>query len=464
MITVKDLEYRSVQLPELGFPAEKPVVPEEVFRARLEKLRQGMAGRELDAVVIYADREHYGSFKFYTGVDPRFEEALLFIYQEGDVFCALGNECLNLAETARIPITGVLCQCLSLPNQPMDEFVSVEHTAKQCGIKHGMKIGLVDWKLMSSKHGKDFRAISGMPEYLVTGLAAAAGRREQLVNVTDMLIAAPDGLRCRIGAEAAAELEFGAASASESVLRMLEHVQPGMSEREIVSVIQTWGQPVSCHPYVVGGVNTRRGLISPSDHKVELGDELVVSVGLEGGLTCRHVALARDSSDVKGGEHFMENIAKPYIAACFNWLEMIGIGVSCGDIYTMIQTQFPKEKYGWSLNPGHMIGYEEWMCSPIYEGSEALIQSGMMFQLDIIPTDPEYCTPNVEDGLLIADESLRSRIQKLYPQVYQRMMARRAFAEEQLGLKLKPEVLPLSNCFGCYNPYALQKGMAIAIR
>lgn len=458
------MEYRAVQLPKLGFPAEKPVVPSEVFEARLEKLRQAMAARALDVVVIYADREHYGSFKFYTGVDPRFEEALLFVHQKDGVFCALGNECLNLAEIAKIPVTGVLCQCLSLPNQPMDQFVSVEHTAERCGIKPGMKIGLVDWKLMYAKHGENFRAMSGMPEYLVDGLAAAAGGRGQLVNVTDLLIAAPDGLRCCVEAEAVAELEFGAASASESVLQMLEHVQPGMSEREIVSVIQTWGQPVSCHPYVVGGVNTRRGLISPSDNKVELGDELVVSVGMEGGLTCRHVSLARNSGDVKGGEHFMENIVKPYMAACFNWIEMIGIGVSCGDIYDMIQSQLPKEQYGWSLNPGHMIGYEEWLCAPIYKSSQAVIRSGMMFQLDIIPTDPEYCTPNVEDGLLIADETLRMQIQKQYPQVYQRIMARRAFAEEQLGLKLKPEVLPLSNCFGCYNPYALQKGMAIAVR
>lgn len=464
MITVKDLEYRAVQLPRLGFPAEKPVVPREIFQARLEKLRQAMASRDLDAVVIYADREHYGSFKFYTGVDPRFEEALLFIYREGEVFCALGNECLNLTGTMKIPVIGVLCQCLSLPNQPMDQFVSVEHTAKQCGLKPGMKVGLVDWKLMYARHGENFRAMSGMPEYLVDGLAVAAGSRDQLVNATDLMVAAPDGLRCCIEAAAAAEFEFGAASASESVLRMLEHVQPGMSEREIVSVIQTWGQPVSCHPYVVGGANTRRGLISPSDNKVELGDELIVSVGLEGGLTCRHVALARDSRDVKGGEHFMEDIVKPYIAACFNWMEMIGIGVSCGDIYDMIQSQLPKEKYGWSLNPGHMIGYEEWLCAPIYKGSPAVIRSGMMFQLDIIPADPEYCTPNVEDGLLIADEALRTQIQEQYPQVYQRIMARRAFAKEQLGLKLKPEVLPLSNCFGCYNPYVLQRGMAIAVR
>lgn len=339
--------------------------------------KQDMADRGLDAVVIYADREHYGSFKFYTGADPRFEEALLFIYREGEVFCALGNECLNLTGTMKIPVTGVLCQCLSLPNQPMEQFVSVEHTAKQCGLKSGMRVGLVDWKLMYARHGENFRAMSGMPEYLVDGLAAAAGGRERLVNVTDMMVAAPDGLRCCIEAAAAAEFEFGAASASESVLRMLEYVRPGMSEREIVSVIQTWGQPVSCHPYVVGGANTRRGLISPSDYRVELGDELVVSVGLEGGLTCRHVALAR---------------------------------------------------------------------------------------LDIIPADPKYCTPNVEDGLLIADEALRTQLREQYPQVYQRIMARRAFAEVQLGLKLKPEVLPLSNCFGCYNPYVLQRGMAIAVR
>lgn len=43
-------------------------------------------------------------------------------------------------------------------------------------------------------------------------------------------------------------------------------------------------------------------------------------------------------------------------------------------------------------------------------------------------------------------------------------MARRAFAEEQIGIRLKPEVLPLSNCFAEFNPFALRRNMSIAVK
>ena len=43
-------------------------------------------------------------------------------------------------------------------------------------------------------------------------------------------------------------------------------------------------------------------------------------------------------------------------------------------------------------------------------------------------------------------------------------MARRRFAEEQIGLKLKPEVLPLANSFCEYRPFMLCRERAIAVR
>ena len=56
------------------------------------------------------------------------------------------------------------------------------------------------------------------------------------------------------------------------------------------------------------------------------------------------------------------------------------------------------------------------------------------------------------------------RLKELYPEVYERIMARRAFAEEQIGLKLKEDLLPLANSFANFNPYALKKGFAIKVK
>ena len=465
MFTAKDLDYRSVQTLELGMPKELPEVPSDVFQRRVTRLLEAMDKRQLDVTVIYADREHYGNFKFFTGFAPRFEEAVLFIHKDGSAFCALGNECLSLAGVSKIPLTGVLCQCFSLPNQPMDEFVSIEHTIAQCAVKAGMKVGAVDWKLMHEKHSSDFKSMSGMPAYIVDGLANVVGSRNLVVNATDMMIKAPDGLRCCAEADAIAEFEFGATCASQSTLDMLDNLRIGVSELELAGHCQSFGLPLSCHSYIVAGENTRKGLIPPSNYRVKLGDELVVSMGMEGGLTCRHVYVAKDGSDLKvNAEEYMEEVVKPYMATVFNWYETMGLGVRCGDIYDMVETQIPKAKHGWTLNPGHMVGYEEWMCSPFFAGSDAEIRSGMMFQMDIIPSSDVYSAPNAEDGVAIADEALREQLKELYPEVYARIMARRAFAEEQIGLKLKPELLPLANSFANFNPYALNKGWAIVAK
>lgn len=464
MYSSKDLELRDICPLELGYPKYKPEVPESVFVARKQRLVEEMLQRKLDAVVIYADREHYANFKYYFGHEPRFEEALLVVHADGSACCALGNECYSLAKCADFPVKAVLCQAFSLPNQPMDQFVSIEHVLTECGLKRGMRLGLIDWKLLRRNDGSYEKKLYAMPAYLVDNIRDLVGGAELLSNETAMLIAPESGLRLRAEADAIAEFEYGATIASQSVVDMLNNIKPGMSELELADFARGHGQLLSCHEFVVGGENCRKGLVAPSNYTVKLGDPFTVSTGYEGGLTCRTALLAYDAQDAQDGWDYLEEIVKPYMATVFNWYEMMGIGTSCGDIYDMVQATLPKEKFGWTLNPGHMIGYEEWMCSPIYKGSNVRIESGMMFQMDIIPSSPKYPGVNDEDGLAIADAELRAELQKRHPEVYARIMARRKFAEEQIGLHLKPEVLPLSNCFAEYKPFALRREQAVVVK
>src|ERR1017187_10886496 len=75
---------KKVSYPNIGLPREvRPEVPPAVFSARLVKLRKRMAERELDAIVVYADREHFANLLWLTNYDPRFEEALLVVLPEG---------------------------------------------------------------------------------------------------------------------------------------------------------------------------------------------------------------------------------------------------------------------------------------------------------------------------------------------------------------------------------------------
>jgi len=458
MRTVKDLVLRKVNYPNPGLPARSYALPNEVYEARLDRLIERMKASALDAMVFYADREHYHNFKHYAGFDPRFEEALLIIHSNRRLFAALGNECLSLLVNSRLPVTGVLCQIFSLPNQPLDKYVSMEQVLRDCGLKKGTRTGVVDWKLISDKK------ISALPAFIYNAICNVCEDQALVTNETSMMIDPATGLRVNHCADDIAYLEYGAALASQAVIDMNDSLRPGMTEKEVASVVKYTGIPQNCHMMVCSGDNVAKGLISPTDRVIGLGDEINLVYSIEGGLACRHAVVAKDEKDLTyDAGYFIEEVVKPYLATVFNWYEMMHIGVRGSEIYNMVQSSLPKEKYGWYLNPGHLGGTEEWMSSPIYSGSGAVITSGMLMQMDIIPVMPGYCSPNNEDGIIIAGEQLRDELKQKHPEVYARIMVRRRFMKEELGLELSPEVMPLSNLAGAYSPYLLSKDLVITV-
>jgi len=61
----------------------------------------------------------------------------------------------------------------------------------------------------------------------------------------------------------------------------------------------------------------------------------------------------------------------------------------------------------------------------------------------------------------LADAGLRAELAERYPGLWQRVLARRAFMAEALGIRLKPEVLPLSNLAGYLPPLWLSPQLAM---
>ena len=120
--------------------------------------------------------------------------------------------------------------------------------------------------------------------------------------------------------------------------------------------------------------------------------------------------------------------------------------------------------FGVSLNPGHLIHIDEWMHSPVFQGSEIALRSGMALQVDIIPaTGTPWFTTNIEDGIALADEALREEFAARYPEAWTRITARRAFMMDVLGIRLKPEVLPFSNIPAFLPPFWLARDKAMAV-
>jgi hypothetical protein len=85
-------------------------------------------------------------------------------------------------------------------------------------------------------------------------------------------------------------------------------------------------------------------------------------------------------------------------------------------------------------------------------------------QVDIIPaTGTPYFTTNIEDGVALADTSLRASFAERYPDAWQRVQRRRDFMANALGIELHPDVLPFSNIPAFLPPFLLRPDRAMTV-
>lgn len=453
---IDQVSYEKISLPQITAAGEQPEIPACVYGNRIRKLTELLAQRGLDGAVIYADREHHQNFEYFFGIDIWFEEAVGIVWKDGTCAALLGNECLPLTIHAKVPLRGILCPVLSLPGQPMQGH-TLDEGFQSAGVQKGQKLGCAGWKQLDSEVSFD------LPAFILESLRKGIGEAGSLVNITKLLAGPGTGIRNYVEAEQAAVFAYAAEMVSNGMLAAWEKLEEGATELEVGSCFNPKGLPLSCHSNVSSGIRTRTGLVSPSDKRMEKGDPVTLCWAMRGGLSCRAGYLAEGPEDLPElNRDYCEKVVKPYFAAAVTWYENIGIGVTGGEIYELVEQIFPKEQYGWSLNPGHGLASEEWLNSPVFKGSQIPFCSGQMIQLDIIP-EPGYgyATSNIEDGILLADEQLRTELREKYPEIWGRIQYRRQYMAEELGIHLKEEVLPLYNTQGILNPYLLKKGYAM---
>ena len=79
-------------------------------------------------------------------------------------------------------------------------------------------------------------------------------------------------------------------------------------------------------------------------------------------------------------------------------------------------------------------------------------------------TNSNYFSTNLEDGVVILNKKDREIFKDKYPEEMKRIDKRREFIINQIGINLKPEVMPLSN-IPCYlSPYILNFSKAIVAK
>ncbi len=94
-------------LPDFGLPIVESFTPKDEHDARIAATRERMHRDELDALLIYGDREHFANLAYLSGYDPHFEESLCVLTRDGTPTLFVGNEGLGYARLSLVELNVV---------------------------------------------------------------------------------------------------------------------------------------------------------------------------------------------------------------------------------------------------------------------------------------------------------------------------------------------------------------------
>lgn len=449
-------------LPQPDCWQDVPSVPltDVTLKKRKARVLARMAQLSLETLIVYADKEHGANFEYLTGFIPRFEEALLVLHQDGEAVLVLGNENLKLAAHARLENRVVHAPWFSLPNQPMTNAASLPDTLRLAGLADKKRIGVAGWKLFTSEHD-DNTQLFDMPSFIIDSLRAAVTPGCVLTNATGVFISPANGARIN-NANELAHYEYGANLASTAILQALNAIEPGKTEKQIGALLAAEGQANNVIMIAATGDRFASANLYPSDKVIQRGDKFSLTTSYKGGLSSRAAYVVANETELNPAvADYLDVVAIPYYRAVVGWLEGMRVGITGGEIYQLIETLLPKSEYHWHLNPGHLVADEEWMCSPIMPDSAIPLASGMLLQIDIIPSRAGYAGASIEDTVALADAALREELARDYPVMWARIIARRNYIQRDLRIRLSEDVLPLSNTVGYLRPWLLDQTLAL---
>ncbi len=446
-----------VALPDFGPIGPQPQVPSAIYDLRAIA---ALNAARTDWLVVYADREHFGNIMHLTGFEPRFEEALLLLGPEGRRVIITGNESESYAAIAGLPgITVLRAQTLSLMGQDRSQDPKLVDRLRDAGLKGGDSIGLVGWKYLAPDEDEDYAQSFFVPHFIVNALRRVVGPAGTLLDATAILMHPENGHRAIVDVDQLAAFEWAAARCSQALFRVVAGTRENETEFQALGHLGYEGDPTNVHTMFASASvgETIIGLRSPTSRRLRKGDGVTTALGYWGALSSR-AGLLTDHE-----ETFLKP-AKAYFEALTTWYETADIGVTGGDLFAAVTEKLQSAGLDSALNPGHLGSHEEWLHSPVRPGSTERLRSGMPFQVDVIPVPmPTGWALNCEDMVAFADANLREEIRQRHPEMHARILLRRSFMANNLGVTLSENILPLSST-PLYLPPFWLKSESVLVR
>lgn len=444
---------------------EIPVLTKADYEERIKRLWEMPQAKAYRIIMVYGDREHFSNIHYFTGYDPRWEESLLILERGKIPYLLVGNEGIGYAQGISVKVQIKLYQSFGLMGQPNTSSDFLESIFREAGLQEADRIGIIGCKKYAGEKHTLKGLITDVPHYIIETLKLILPE-ERMENATDLMADCEYGLKHTVSAKEAVMFEAAGTRISRGVLHCLKSLKPGMSELEASAYCEFDGSPRNMHPNInFGDKHVSLGLNSPTGTEIlAYGKPLGVGYGLRGSLVHKSGMYIRNREDLpKERKNYIEDFLYPYFENVSDWYEMLKIGMSFGEIYEMVDNRLGLDKFGCTLNPGHLTHTDEWTNSPFEKGSKVKVRSGMAIQCDYTVTwKTPFMSAHIEDGLIIADEDLQKKIQEISPSCFKRIKARKEFIRETLQINLPEEVLPLSDLSCVCFPYMADTGIVLA--
>jgi Xaa-Pro aminopeptidase len=452
-----------IDWPDSGQPEVPPDPTPIEMSGRLAAVRAEMALRGLEVLVVYGDREHAANLHWLTGFDPRFEEALLVVRPDGALLIA-GNECLPYTGISPLVERGAIrvahCASFSLISQPRGTARLADILAQE--VPAGARVGAAGWKYFGADEVDDPATALDLPVFIADPLRARAGA---VVTATDLFMHPGHGLRCTVDAGEIARLEFANQMAARALRRMVFAFAEGMTDFAAFEAASVGGLPLGCHATFATGARAAQGLSGPTGQVLRRGSPISFNICHWGANICRAGWLASGPDDLpEAARGYLDAFAGPYLEGLSDWFGLMRPGVSGGAVWQRVMARLPHDTFGIDLNPGHLIGLDEWISSPIFDGSDLPLRSGMAMQCDVIPSHTVFGSTRMEDGYVIADAGLQADLAARFPDVAARCAVRARFMRDVIGLDVPETLLPLADTCGVIAPYLFDPGLVMTLR
>ncbi len=346
-----------------------PVIPDEEFALRRERVQEAVCAEGLDALLVHSNEADFANVRYLSDYWPIFETAGVLVPGEGAAVQIIGPESETFARDR-----GKLSKIRRIleyresaepdyPGVELDTFASI---FAELGIAP-RRLGIAGYSILP------------LPIY-------EALRRDvpdaEIVRADDVIV----NLRMIKSEAELACLREGSRISEIALQEVLKQIKPGMTEQQMVGIAQQSiyanGAEYEAHPlYVLSGINSTHAIGRPSTRVLEAGDYVQLDIGARvagySPSVGRPICLGKMTDE-------MRRLTEVGLDAHYKTAEWIQAGIPGNEVVRKF-TQFLKEMgcgdnllYG----PCHGLGMMEVEAPWMESHSEYLLQENMTFQID----------------------------------------------------------------------------------